>query len=72
MNLNIALGSNGGAGDQPNSGQGYLDHNMQQNSLDHLNRSLNMHQMSMAFSNNQSYQQSPPNIRNQSKGSQYG
>ena len=23
-----------------------------------------MHQMSMAFSNNQSYQQSPPNIRN--------
>jgi hypothetical protein len=28
--------------------------------------------MSMAFSNNQSYQQSPPNIRNQSKGSQYG
>ena len=29
--------------------------NLQQNSLDHLNRSLNMHQMSMAFSNNQSY-----------------
>ena len=40
------------------------DNNLQQNSLDHLNRSLNMHQMSMAFSNNQSYQQSPPNIRN--------
>ena len=28
------------------------DNNLQQNSLDHLNRSLNMHQMSMAFSNN--------------------
>lgn len=40
------------------------ENNLQQNSLDHLNRSLNMHQMSMAFSNNQSYQQSPPNIRN--------
>ena len=29
MNLNIALGSNGGAGDQVNAGPGYLDHNMQ-------------------------------------------
>lgn len=43
MNLNIALGSNGANGDQVNAGPGYLDHNMQQNSLDHLNRSLNMH-----------------------------
>ena len=43
MNLNIALGSNGANGDQVNANGGYLDQNMQQNSLDHLNRSLNMH-----------------------------
>jgi len=44
MNLNIALGSQGGAGDQPGGAQpGYQDNNLGQNSLDHLNRSLNMH-----------------------------
>ena len=55
MKMNINIG-----GDLGNNG--IHDHNMQHSSLEHLNRSLNMHQLS-AFSNNQSYQQSPPNIR---------
>jgi hypothetical protein len=38
-----------------------IDQNMQHSSLEHLNRSLNMHQT--PFSHNQSYQQSPPNMR---------
>jgi len=42
--------------------QFYQEPNMQ--SLDHLNRSVNMHQLS-AFSHNTSYQQSPPNLRKQ-------
>lgn len=54
-----------------NNGVGLVESNMfdknlqmQQNSLDHLNRSLNMHQIQAAFSNNNSFQQSPPNLRN--------
>lgn len=38
------------------------DQHMQNNSLEHLNRSMNMHQTT-AFSQNVSYQQSPPNMR---------
>ena len=45
-------------------GNSLFDKNLQQNSLDHLNRSLNMHQIQAAFSNNNSFQQSPPNLRN--------
>lgn len=45
-------------------GNSMFDKNLQQNSLDHLNRSLNMHQIQVAFSNNNSFQQSPPNLRN--------
>ena len=44
MKMNIAVDNN----------QIYNEQNMQHNSLEHLNRSLNMHQMS-AFSQNQSY-----------------
>ena len=39
MNLNI----DGGSGPSAGGAGALLDHNLQQNSLDHLNRSLNMH-----------------------------
>ena len=63
LKLNPNIVGNNGLNSQMDNNP-LFDKNLQQNSLDHLNRSLNMHQIQAAFSNNNSFQQSPPNLRN--------
>ena len=51
LNPNI-VGNNGVTAVETNN---LFDKNLQQNSLDHLNRSLNMHQIQAAFANNNNF-----------------